>query len=146
MTYKYLTIAFLIISFMFSLLLWHIIYKHISKKPIISVTLVDLIYKDTIVYIILMCFFISIGIIHTLMHSEDFSLTYEFALIHSVAVNISVIAICVSLIISAGLRLLSLIKNSEASGESHQLMKMNFGHAQKCKSSLMLRNPFSQIF
>ena len=120
MDFKYLTLAFLISNFILSLLLWHIIYSHISKKPILSVSLVDLIYKDTIIYIVLMSFFASAGIIHTLVQSDEhFSLALEFALVHSVCINISVTAICISLIISAGLRLLALIKNSEAAGKSY---------------------------
>lgn len=119
MSYKYFTVAFLVISFIISVLLWLVIYKHISKKPIISVSVVDLIYRDTIVYILTICFSTSTGIIHTLSDSdENFSLTFEFALLHAVFVNISVNAFCISLIISAGLRLLSLIKNSEATGDA----------------------------
>ena len=118
MLYKYLTTAFLIDNFFLSLPLWHVIYKHISKKPILSVSLVDLIYRDTIFYIISLIFFISTGIIHTLMYDgENFRLSYELALIHSIAVNVSVNTVCLSLIVSAGLRLISLIKNSEAAGE-----------------------------
>ena len=118
MFYKYLTTAFLIANFFLSLPLWHVIYKHISKKPILSVSLVDLIYRDTIFYIISLIFFISTGIIHTLMYDgENFRLSYELALIHSIAVNVSVNTVCLSLIVSAGLRLISLIKNSEAAGE-----------------------------
>ena len=118
MLYKYLTTAFLIANFFLSLPLWHVIYKHISKKPILSVSLVDLIYRDTIFYIISLSFFISTGIIHTLMYDgENFRLSYELALIHSIAVNVSVNTVCLSLIVSAGLRLISLIKNSEAAGE-----------------------------
>ena len=118
MFYKYLTTAFLIDNFFLSLPLWHVIYKHISKKPILSVSLVDLIYRDTIFYIISLIFFISTGIIHTLMYDgENFRLSYELALIHSIAVNVSVNTVCLSLIVSAGLRLISLIKNSEAAGE-----------------------------
>ena len=118
MTFKYLTAAFLVTNFFFSLPPWYIIYKHISKKPILSVSLVDLIYRDTIFYIISLSFFISTGIIHTLMYDgENFRLPYELALIHSIVVNVSLIAICFSLIFTAGLRLISLVKNSEAAGE-----------------------------
>jgi len=81
MSYKYLTVAFLIINFLASLLLWHIIYKHISTKPILSVSLVDLIYRDIVIYIISLSLIISTGIIHTLMYSEDFNLAFEFALL-----------------------------------------------------------------
>ena len=117
MAYKYLTTAFLIANFLLSLPLWRIIYQHISKKPILLVSLVDLIYRDTIFYFLSLCFIASTGIIHSLMLGGDsFSLTFELALLYSICVNISVIAICISLIISAGLRLLSLVKNSEALG------------------------------
>jgi len=104
-------------NFSLSLPLWHIICKHISKKPIVSISLVDLIYRDIIAYIISLNFFVSTAIIHTLMQDE-LSLTKEVALIHSMAVNFSTNTICISLIFSAGLRLVSLVRNSEEAGKN----------------------------
>ena len=133
MLYKYLTTAFLIANFFLSLPLWHVIYKHISKKPILSVSLVDLIYRDTIFYIISLSFFISTGIIHTLMYDgENFRLSYELALIHSIAVNVSLNAICFSLIFTAGLRLISLVKNSEAAGEAYFFLVASLSNCDLC--------------
>ena len=118
MPFKYFTAAFTLANFFLSLPPWFIIYKHISKKPILLVSLVDLIYKDTIFYCLLLGFFASAGIVHTLMDGGDsFSLTWELALVHSIAINISTNTICISLIFSGGLRLISLIENSEAAGE-----------------------------
>ena len=118
MTLKYLTIAFLLTNFIFSIPSWYIIYKYISKKPILSICLVDLIYRDTIFYIISLSFIASAGTIHTLMYDDDsFSLTWEFAMMYCISISIMVNAISISLIFSAGLRLISLIQNSEASGK-----------------------------
>ena len=119
MMIEYLTITFLVLNFFAALPLWQIIYKHISKKPLLSVTLVDLIYKDMTIYTNLLCLFASAGIIHTLMYDdESLILSYELALFYSVCINFASNSICISLIVSAGLRLISLIKTSEAAGEA----------------------------
>jgi hypothetical protein len=120
MSIKYLTIVFFAINFVAALPLWQIIYKHIAKKPLLSVTLVDLIYKDIIFHTLSLCFFASTGITHTLMYNdESFSLPYEFAIFYSVCINFASNSICISLIFSATLHLISLIKNSEATGDKN---------------------------
>ena len=118
MMIQYLTITFLVLNFFAALPLWQIIFKHISKKPLLSVTLVDLIYKDMTIYTNLLCLFVSAGIIHTLMYDdESLILSHELALYYSICINFASNSICISLIVSAGLRLISLIKTSEAAGE-----------------------------
>ncbi len=125
MSIKYLTTAFLAINFVTAPPLWQIIYKHIAKKPLLSVTLVDLVYKDIIFHTLSLCFFTSTGITHTLMYNdESFSLPYEFALFYSICINFASNSICISLIFSASLRLISLIKNSEASGDENVIVCM----------------------
>ena len=120
MILKYLTIAFLVTNLIFSIPPWFIIYKYISKKPILSICLVDLIYRDTIYYIISLSFIASAGTIHTLMYDDNsFSLTRELALIYSIIINTMANVISILLIFSAGLRLISLIQNSEASGKKN---------------------------
>ena len=113
----YLVISFLAICQTTSLFLWHIIYQYISKKPLISVTLVDWIYRDTIVYIYSFCSLYSIAIIHTLIGgNEKFSLEFEYTIIYTFLINFFCNNIYVCLTIAAGLRLISLIKSSEAAG------------------------------
>jgi hypothetical protein len=120
MVLTYLTTVFLILNFASTLPLWQIIHRHISEKQQLLVTLVDWIYRDVIYYNIFLCFFISVGIIHTLLYGgNSFNLSYELGLFYSIGVNITIIGICVSLIFSAGLRLISLIKNSEAAGDKN---------------------------
>ena len=112
---KYLSIIWLVVNFPISILLWHFIYKHISKKPILSITVVDLIYKDIIIYMNSLCIFYSAAVIHTLLLPDE-DLNFEWACFYSFGINLSVTSICASLIFSGGLRLISLIKNSEAYG------------------------------
>ncbi len=121
MLFEDLTIIFLIISFIVSLPVWQIIYKHISKKPLLEVTLVDWIYRDIIYYNNILSFSGSAGIIHTLLYDDkNFSLSFELGLFYSICINISMNLICISLVFSAGLRLISLVKNSEAAGDYPQ--------------------------
>lgn len=71
MVIKYLTSVFLIINLLISAFLWQIIYRHISKKAIISITIIDLIYRDVIFYAFSTCAVYSFAIIHTLINDED---------------------------------------------------------------------------
>ena len=71
MELKYATTEFLTVNFVLSLPLWQIILTHISKKPLLSVTLVDLIYRDIIYYNISLCFVISTGIVNTLLYDDQ---------------------------------------------------------------------------
>jgi len=122
MHFEDLTIIFLLINFIISLPIWQIIYKHISKKPLLEVTLVDWIYRDIIYYYIILSCCASAGIIHTLLYDdENFSLSFELGLFYSICINISTNLICISLVFSAVLRLISLIKNSEAAGDYPQV-------------------------
>jgi hypothetical protein len=122
MHFEDLTIIFLLINFIISLPIWQIIYKHISKKPLLEVTLVDWIYRDIIFYNITLGFCLSAGIIHTLLYDDkNFSLSFELGLFYSICINISTNLICISLVFSAGLRLISLVKNSEAAGDYPQV-------------------------
>ena len=120
MIVKYLTVAFLFLNLLTASFFWRIIFRHISKKPILSVTLVDLIYRDTILYILALTVSFSAGIVHTLADDLDvtFSLDLEYAFGYSVAINIATNLVCLSLMISALLRLITLVENNEAAGSN----------------------------
>ncbi len=79
------------------------------------VTVVDWIYHDTVIYINSLWIIYSAAIVHTLLMPGE-ELKFEFAMFYSMALNAGVTIISVSLIFSGGLRLISLIKNSEAYG------------------------------
>jgi hypothetical protein len=129
---KYISISWLFINFPISFLLWHFIYKQILKKPLLSITVVDWIYQDTIIYINSLCVVYSAAIVHALTQPGE-ELNFEWAIFYSLAINASVTCICVSLILSGGLRLISLIKNSEASG----LQLLGLDHEAIVKIRLM---------
>jgi hypothetical protein len=94
-----------------------VIQQFISKKQILAVTLVDLIYRDTIIYIYLICLVSSTSIIHCLCFSNDnLTLNYEFAMVYSGTISFFVSSLSISLIFSGCLKLISLIKKSEAAG------------------------------
>jgi len=94
-----------------------VIYQFISKKQILSVTLVDLVYRDTITYIYLSCLVSTTSIIHCLsVHNDTLTVSYEFATVYSVTVSFFVSNISISLIFTGVLRLISVIQKSEAAG------------------------------
>ena len=112
---KHLAITWLILSFPISLLLWGFIYKQILKKPLLTITVVDWIYLDTILYINSVCFVYSAAIVHALVQPDE-QLNFECAIFYSLTISALVTSICVSLIFSGGMRLISMIKNSEVAG------------------------------
>ena len=113
----WISISFLVICLTISLFLWMLIYRYINEKPLVSVTLVDWIYRDTIVYIYCFCFAYSIAIIHTILAGNDkFSLRFQFTIVYTILINFFCNNIYVCLTIAAVLRLISLIKSSEAAG------------------------------
>jgi hypothetical protein len=94
-----------------------VIFQFISNKQILAVTLVDLVYRDTIVYNYLICFVSSAAIIHCLfLNNDNLTLGYEFAIAYSASVFFFISCLSISLIISGVLRLISVIKKSEAAG------------------------------
>jgi hypothetical protein len=94
-----------------------VIHQFISKKQILSVTLVDLVFRDTITYIYFACLVATTAVIHCLSQNNDtLTLSYEFATAYSVLVSFSVSSISISLIFSGVLRLISVIQKSEAAG------------------------------
>ena len=44
-------ICFLIFCLTCSLFLWNIVYRYITEKPLLMISVVDLLYRDTIIYI-----------------------------------------------------------------------------------------------
>ena len=129
----WLTVCFLIMCLPFSLFLWSIIYTFISKKPLVSVTLVDWIYRDTIVYIYLACCAYSIALIHTTFAGNiNFTLKFEFAIFYAFLINFLINNVYFGLTIAGGLRLISLMNNSEAAGlqllgpDNEAILKIRF--------------------
>ena len=113
----YLSILWLLLIQLFSLFPCVVIFQFISNKQILQVTLVDLVYRDTIVYNYLICFVSSAAIIHCLFLNVDtLTLGYEFAIAYSASVFFFISCLSISLIISGGLKLISVIKKSEAAG------------------------------
>jgi hypothetical protein len=109
------TIVFLVLVIAFSGLLCSIIHRHISNKPPVQTTVIDLIYKDCIVYIFMMTFLFSFIFI-CCQFSDDFTLPYPLAVVLTNIVLLVFECGCVSMIISSLLRLLTILKSSEEAG------------------------------
>ena len=113
----WISVSVLIICLPISMFLWQIILKNFSDKPLLSLTLVDLIYRDIIVCIFLTFVFYSTALTHVLTAGTDIlTLSYEFSLLYVVILNFSTNVIYMLMILSGGLRFISLLKNSEAAG------------------------------
>ena len=114
---SWLSILFVSFNQLVSTFLTYIIYHCISTKKLISLTIIDLIYCDVVIYNNLTCLFSSAAIIHSLLiNSQDLALSYELALGYSTAIDIFVTSASVSLIFGGFLRLLTLLKRSEEGG------------------------------
>ncbi len=80
-------------------------------------TLVDLVYRDAIIYLYLICFASSTSILNCLsLKNDTLTLSYEFATAYSAIIVFFVSCLSISLIFSGVLRLISIINKSEAAG------------------------------
>jgi hypothetical protein len=77
--------------------------------------LVDLIYRDAIFYLYLLCCTASSGFIHCLLKEE--SLSFTIAASYSGETMFFVEGLCISLIFSGVLRIMSLLRNSEVNNK-----------------------------
>jgi hypothetical protein len=115
------SISCIIVDNIASLPLYGVIFQHISKKPLVSVTLIDLIYRDLIVYVYLHSLTLAVAFIHCLIELENgAALNYMYSALYSTFSEIFVFCVSSSLILSGGLRLITLIKKSES--EVNQLL------------------------
>ena len=73
-----ITEAWLVLNLLLGLPLFKLILDHISGKPLASVTLVDLIYKDTLVLTFLLVSVASAALLHCLQ-AEDQTLALNWA-------------------------------------------------------------------
>ena len=81
------------------------------------INLVDLLYCDTIIYIYSTCLILSVALAHTILAGNSkFTLNFEYALLYSMLINFFLNNLYLGLILSGALRLISLLKNSEAAG------------------------------
>ena len=93
------------------------IYQYISEKPTVSSTLVDLIYRDIIILIYLLSLGTLVAIISCICSSNGLqTLSFEWSVFFSLLTNAFLNWIAVSMIFSGGLRLMSLLNNSEQCG------------------------------
>ena len=110
-----LSVSFSALALIISFVPNRYIYQGISYKPPASKTLVDLIFKDFIILSYSAATTFLLGQIGCLA-SPDYALSFPSALIITSVLAFLMEAIAVSLFISGGLRLLTLINRSEASG------------------------------
>jgi hypothetical protein len=110
-------ILWIITTMFVSLILCATIHKYISEKPVISLTLVDFIYRDIIVYIDLFSLSMNMGVVFCILSNNDsHTLDFYSALVFAFLTYLFMHCIAISLFICGTLRLISLVKNSEESG------------------------------
>ena len=102
-----------------SLLLCLTIHQYISTKPLVTLTLVDLIYQDTLIYMYLLATGTYIGLISCIVSTNGLqSISFTWSVVLALLTNICINSISVSMIFSGSLRLISMIKNSEEPGNA----------------------------
>ena len=117
-------IAWCISCLVVSLVLCLMIHEYISTKPLVTLTLVDLIYRDTLVYMYLFAIANYTGIISCITSTSGLqTIGFTWSAVLALQNNICINSFSVSMIFSGSLRLISMIKNSEESG--------NISYAQK---------------
>ena len=113
--YNLVVIAlFLSILSISGLLNW-VVLQHISKKPLIDQTVLDLTYKECLLYIFLLACSLCIAFISCLMTNEN-ALEFVPAILCSNLVFFFIFTTSNSLSVGCFLRILTMINNSEQQG------------------------------
>ena len=113
----WISICVLLVCVIVSLPLWIFIYKSISSKPLVYITLADLIYQDIIIYVYLLSLSYGLAVVHTIyLDDENLGVNFKLAVLYALIITFFGSTACVSITISSILRLISLIKVSEAAG------------------------------
>ena len=107
-------IVWFLSNLMISSVLCFVIVKFISNKTLVLVSIVDLIYRDSIIYLLFLCSTATAGFIHCLL--KDGSLSFTLSATYSGITIFFVDCLCISLIFGGSLRLISLLRNSEVGG------------------------------
>ena len=80
----WISILWLVMNLLFCFPLYSMIYNYILTKPLISVSLVDLIYLDCILHICSICAVATIANIHCLaILEEHLTISYTISIIYS---------------------------------------------------------------
>ena len=112
-----LSIVWLLLNLLLAIPPLRTLYRHIKQKSLVSVTLVDLIYQDIVIGIYLIGCVYSVAIVHCIVELENGQVVgYNFAAVYSGLFDFIVLSFSVSLILSGGLRLLSMMYKSEVTG------------------------------
>jgi hypothetical protein len=113
----WISIAWLCLDLIIAVPILENIYKHYKEKAIVQVTLIDLIHCDLIIWFYLCCLVFSVAIAHCLFHhDEGLAVSDFFANLYSRIFEVMMLFISSFMILIGGLRLLSLVKRSEAAG------------------------------
>ena len=110
-----IVITWLIVLPLISGTLFSVIHHHISNKAPISQTIIDLIYKDLVVYLFLITSNFCIVQI-CLLNSPGYILEFPFALLCGLTNYYFFISISILMSISSFLRIISYVGTSEAAG------------------------------
>ena len=115
--WSYLSIVWLVLNLLLGVPPVRTLYRHINQKSLVSVTLVDLIYQDIVIGIYLIILVYSVAIIHCIIELESGQVvSYSFAVVYSGLFDFITISLSIFLILSGGLRLLSIVSKSEVTG------------------------------
>ena len=105
----------IIVDNLASIPLYGVIFQHISKKPLVSITIIDLIYRDLIVYAYLHCLLLAVADIHCLIELENgTALNHLYSSLYATISEVLVHCVSSSLILSGVLRLITLLEKSES--------------------------------
>ena len=113
--FEKIAIIWLTVLPLFSGILFSVIHQHISRKAPVNQTIVDLIYKDLVVYLFLLttnfCF-----VQICCLNSPGYILEFHFALLCGLSNYLFFIGISLLMSISSFLRILSYVTVSEEAG------------------------------
>ena len=108
------SVIWLILNLVVSVPLLHTVFSHLKEKNPVLVSLIDLVYRDLLVYLYSLCFFLTVSIIHCLFQLQTGqALGYWTSEVYTIIQEILGTSLFSSLIISGVLRFLTLWSRSE---------------------------------
>jgi hypothetical protein len=110
-----LAIGWLTVTTILSARLCSIIHAHITSKAPIEQTVIDLINRDSILYLLFLTLSMNLTLISCLIADKSF-LEFSFAFFCSILIYFFIISLAISFAVSSGLRLLSIVNVSVEAG------------------------------
>ena len=128
-----------------------VVFAYISNKAPVEQTIIDLTYKDCLIYIFFMTLSSNTAFINCLMAADNV-LDFCVALFYADVILFFISCVCISVAISSALRLLTIVSSSQENGiqllgpDDRAILKIRFVAMGLSAVSILIANIVFQSF